>query len=688
MTYSSTGETDIWLARASASGNLTWFVTDVEPGMDFSADIIYEDNSEQIYLCGTTDRNNHYDLLVAAYDLHGKQEWLQTRDDNGNAELGAKVSYNGTNLIINGSSQSSSTDWDIVSWEYDVLGHYVGEERSSGLGSGSDELSDGALHNSYISLTGKGYASADSDFKVVCLDASNNLLWQDSYDTNSLDDEGIALVASDNEMAVTGLTTASSGNADIMVRQYNYSGSILWTEVLDHQGTDDKGVDILRDQEDNYMVLAEVSEGGQTDVYLYYLDGSNGDQIWKEMISDNVFKNETPLKLEAGLSGQIFITYEVDGETITKSYNQEEVDYPEDEDLSRGMLYITNGGQLKDTDGNIAEDIKYYSFGHYPDYYFADSWFSALVVLPGEEEEDNDEQQRIDFIFVDAEESFVGQVEEYERETHFNFYTNDEKYELEATFDVLAWPDIYDAVDAFVSSNSAGFKLSFHLEQGADLSNIKLDIDGATGTNINNGKLEIATISEDFGLIEPFSYSPGGEVANDGCVEYGFDSEGHLTLSYTCAGEMPTPYVVHLRSGAGSSYSANSIGNMDWSTFFGGNGKEGCNSVDVDANGNLFVGGYTESSTSFPSGSGVDPNDLKYSPQGLLVKFDHFAEIQWASLIDDPSTAYQSYNIKAIGLYDNLSSWTGQEVHVVGEYIGDLSPSTHCNCSFWGLSTK
>lgn len=485
VTHVSNGTSDFFISEVDASGNVQWFTTDAATGNDVAADLIYDLNTDNLFLCGSTQRNSTYDLLVAAYRASdGGQEWLQIKDYNGNADVGAIIEIQGGQLTVNGSSQSTSTSWDICSWLYQDDGTYQSETRSTGMNASSDQLTDGAVNSGYIQLAGNTDAGSHLDFKVVCLDANNNMLWSDTYNKNNQDDEGLAVVASSGTFAVAGYVTSSANKEDLLIRKYDVSTGQVWSREFDFLGEDDRALDIIEDASGNYLVLADVSDGVQTDVYLYYLDGATGDLEWSERVSDDAGLDENGISIESTLDGDVYVTYAVNNLSVTEYFSYGEMNFPQDDEpFSKGSFYISNSGQLKDQNEQSVMDVRYYSFGQSPSAYFRDQGISNLI-----HNSVNGSAQRVDFDFVNNNSTHVGQLEEYEKGTYFNYYgAQSTKYEFQSTFDILAYPGVYENIDAYISTNSEGFKMVLVLEEGANLNDFELFIDGSSGYSLTGG---------------------------------------------------------------------------------------------------------------------------------------------------------------------------------------------------------
>jgi hypothetical protein len=657
VTYVSSGETDFFVAEVNSSGAVQWFTLDSASGNDVTADILYDGNTSSIYVTGTTERDGDYDMLLAAYNLNGVEQWLVAKDYNGNADLGAVLQEDGGNFIVNGSSQQNSVQWDIASWVYDDGGSFVSHSRNTGLTAASHQLEDAAIEAGHINITGSAVTSSLQEFKVVCLDANTNYLWQNTYSKNSLPASGTAIIPSTNSFVAVGYVTHAANNENILVRKYNLSGTLLWSKEFDFDGANDRGVDIIEDTEGNYMILADVTDGAQKDVYIYYLDGTNGDLEWSERVSDDAGLDETGISLEGAFGGEVYVTYEVNNLSVTEAYSYEEMDFPLDnEPLSRGQLYIANSGQLKDFSGQSVMDVRYYSYGSYPDHYFTDDGFSFVVF-------DSTQVQRIDLDFLNANSTHVGHLEEFERPTHYNYYNNYLKYEQQGTADVLAYPGLYENINTFISSNSEGFKMIFVLENGANLQDMAIDVTGASGFTLSGGDFHIQNMNgDDVIWMEPVSFEEGNpEYEDDDCVEY-YMEDGNLKFTTEC--DLSYPYVIQVKVGNGVAYTKSSIENMDWSSFYGSVHGDYCEDMKVDnSTGDIYICG-TVNSLDFPPNSGVSNVPINFGP-GLIVKFNDDAEVEWATIFGGQDFGA---NVKKMALDDNIPGLTGMELHVVGEW--------------------
>lgn len=672
-----TSDANVFIAKVEEDGTVDWFETIENASDDLAADILWEQGDNGLFICGSTDRGGDYDVMFSFVNTSGELQWTVTKDYNGNIDGAAILEYSGSNLSLNGSSQTSSTNWDITSWLYTPTGTFVSEERNTGITASSEQLRDGAMNNGIVSLTGLSTSGSNTDFKVACLDANNNTLWHNTYDKSGGHDQGNALIASSSSFVATGFVTGTAGTSDILVRKYNLSGTLLWSSEFDFAGASDQGVDVIEDADNNYLILADVSTGSQTDVYLYYVDGSTGSRLWMEKISESSSLSETGISLESDLNGKVLVSYLSNETVVTKTYKYVDLDfYNGAEPHSRSALYIANSGQLKDASENAITDVKYYSFGLELDYYFEDDKFSIGLDNYTDDGVANDSEQRIDVSFENKqEECNVGQLEEFQQEMNYNYYIGSNSYEQKGTFEALSYPSLYENIDAFIHTNSEGFKMTFVLNAGANLSDIELHIDGSDDVYLSGNDLRIETINDEIEWLKPKSYTASSSPTSDNCVYYELEDE---TLTFTSNGcDLVYPYVIEIKKAAGQTFTASVIDNLQWSTFYGGNDDDVCFDARATDNGDLFIAGFTKSS-SYPTGSGVSNISLNGDKQALIVKFNHNGVPQFGTVIGATGTG-RAVTMKGVGVFDNLSGVSGTEVHFVGEYTGSMSLSNDPN---------
>lgn len=654
------------------NGTLNWFHIDTNYANDYPGDFVVDYNNSNIYVTGATDRFGNEDMLVFSISTSGTMQWTETYDYLGLIDAGVRIFLDGSDLIINGSSQSTNIDWDIVSWQYDISGNYISDSRSSGISAPSDEVKDAVVLPGMVVAVGRSFNLGQSDIRIVCYDSNNNHLWDDTYDHSGGNDVGLKVISDGTFIYLCGYVTNSNGDQDIFVRKYDDSGNDVWTFDLDYGHGYDRAVDLIMDNEGNIFVLVDVELDGKFDVLLISLDASSGVELWTDNIAIQSLIDEEAISIESSIQGNIYITYLSDGTSRTKHYEYTPVEFPPlTSDLSKGSHYISNRGQLLDDQGGGASEVIYYSFGQFPDVYLRDEGLSYVVMVSNEDSLANDTIQRVDINFFNPNHAYVGHLGDYTKEMKYNFYFNEFSEEQIESHGVLSYLGLYDNINAFIFSNSSGFKMSFMLDSGANVSDIVMDVSGALDTSVVGTKFIMSTFLTDIVWQPPVSYTLLNEFDNDHCIRYEI-IDGYLHLSTEC--DLSFPYVIEISMGPGDNYSMSAINNMDWSTFYGGNFQDVAHDIVVDDEGSIYVCGFTTSGV-FPLNAGIDPNALDpYIFQGIIVKFSHEAEVKWGTIIRGQfDSLNELFIVKALGLYDNDIT-LGNELHLAGEYRGSFEP--------------
>ncbi len=85
--------------------------------------------------------------------------------------------------------------------------------------------------------------------------------------------------------------------------------------------------------------------------------------------------------------------------------------------------------------------------------------------------------------------------------------------------------------------------------------------------------------------------------------------------------QMPSAHASSVAGAAGTSLSDPLNRTYLWNTFYGGTGAEYGDALGTDANGNVYIGGYTEEKWGSPKraySGGIDTFVAKVNPSGVL----------------------------------------------------------------------
>ncbi|MBN1911351.1 MAG: SBBP repeat-containing protein [Pirellulales bacterium] len=281
-------------------------------------------------------------------------------------------------------------------------------------------------------------------------------------------------------------------------------------------------------------------------------------------------------------------------------------------------------------------------------------------------------------------------------DTVFNYHIGDPIAWLDgvATYKTIIYPGLYDGIDLHTFSRHGQMKYEFHVQPGADYSQISLSYAGIEGLSIDSdGALRITTAL--------------GDLVDDGLYIYQtldgqtVEIPGHFTLvdadtyTFTLAGDYdPTAELVI------DPY-------LDWGTYVGGSQTEYGEDIALDSSGNIFMagttntygwtsGGYDESkglkSDAFvvklsPGGAHLWSTYLggEYEDEGLCIAVDPSGDVfvggQTILLTGDPVSHWVSggYDTIMDGPYDAfVAKLSSDGAHLWSTFLGG-SYMDYCN---------
>lgn len=224
---SSSGNSDFWLVKTDAYGNVEWNNTYGGPDWDAANSLVQ-----------TSDLGYAVAGLTYSFGAGGSDAWLVKTDANGNVEWNKTYGGQGDDVA---SALIRTSDGGYA---------LAGITNSSGAGS--------------------------QDFWLVKTDASGNLQWSKTYG-GSGDDEASALIqTSDRGYALVGYTTSfGAGSEDFWLVRTDENGNQEWTKT--YGGTDSDWAKSLVQTSDGGYVLAGTTYSfgaGSADFWLVKTDAN------------------------------------------------------------------------------------------------------------------------------------------------------------------------------------------------------------------------------------------------------------------------------------------------------------------------------------------------------------------------------------------------------------------------------
>ena len=369
----SSGSTDIFIAKYDAFGNVLWAKQAGGQNIDAGKNIAV-DSSGNSYITGEfqgtatfgstmLNSSGNYDVFIAKYDASGNVLWVKQSGGTG-LEVGRGIAVDGSgNCYITGyfdgsasfdsTTLTSSGSFDVFIAKYDATGNFQWADRA---GSSEEDFGRNVTvdesGNSYIAGTFRGLAgfgsttftsSGAEDIFIAKYDATGNVLWaKKAGGTNKDAANGIDVDGSGNSYIIgefqgtatfgSTMLTSTSFLSDIFIARYDPSGNVLWA-IRAGGSTGDYGRNIAVDGSGNSYITGEfegsagfdsttLTSMGGVDIFIAGYDAS-GNALWAKTAGGNLEDRASGIALDG--SGNTYISGYYIGEasfgstTITSS---------------------------------------------------------------------------------------------------------------------------------------------------------------------------------------------------------------------------------------------------------------------------------------------------------------------------------------------------------------------------------
>jgi hypothetical protein len=258
VTLGNTGQSDIFIVKYDANGNVVWAQKYGDTYRDQGNSISVDANGN-CYIGGFSEAaqyfsgwiNNFPKLFYAKYDSNGINQWIKINSGGSStAYLGQEVKAIsndnfGNSYMVGGILVSGGISPFII--KCDPSGNTVWQKTGS-FSKINDIITDG-VGNSYV--TGTSYSSTSSyDILTTKFNAAGVVIWaQSGIGVDADYGDGIALDANGNcfvtgrfqhntDFSALNISNTSSGISDIFVAKYDNTGNIAWLQQAGESGQD------------------------------------------------------------------------------------------------------------------------------------------------------------------------------------------------------------------------------------------------------------------------------------------------------------------------------------------------------------------------------------------------------------------------------------------------------------------
>jgi len=401
-----------------------------------------------------------------------------------------------------------------------------------------------------------------------------SVIWQASYNGFSdFNDKACSLTRFGNEIWVTGYTTNSEGNRDVVIISYNDSSgaqNVIYTYNSPANGNDEAN-DICVSNCGDLIIVGTTFNGSNYD-YITQRVKLNGQLVWETIYNGILNKNDKALRICIDNEGDIIVVGQCQSDNysyITIKYKEILIPsvFIEDSPL---VCYIENRGQLTDTNGIPNTGVRYYSENVSPSCLFYDNKLSLMFM--GYDSLTIQGVYKVDISLMESNAN-----SEPKAFNKHNYYTN---YFINETsthrarlsnYKNLIYPEIYSEIDMVITSDKLSPTVRFVVHPGGNIEDVQLKIEGCdsiyTDSNQNLAleygagififnkatAFQINSNGDTIGL----SWSPEYSISYNSNIEFlcgNFDNSMQLIIEFKQIVQGNT---------------VSSIENLEWSTYFG-----------------------------------------------------------------------------------------------------------------------
>ncbi len=261
------GGSDFLILKLDSSGNRQWSRTYGGSNSDIAQSISQTSDGGYIVAGSTWSYGSgYYDFLILKLDSLGNRQWSRTYGGS-NHDIAQSISQTSDGgYIVTGYTSSYGSGYsDFLILKLDSSGNHQWS-RTYG-GSNSDfarsisQTSDGGY---IVAGDTRSYGSGGFDFLILKLDSSGNRQWSRTYGGSNDDVPYSISQTSDGGYIVAGDTRSyGSGGSDFLILKLDSSGNVVWSKTYGETNYD--GAYSISQTSDGGYIVA-----GQTSGYVGY----------------------------------------------------------------------------------------------------------------------------------------------------------------------------------------------------------------------------------------------------------------------------------------------------------------------------------------------------------------------------------------------------------------------------------
>ena len=288
------------IIKYNPNGNVVWVSENYQVNYK-----ILLDSLGNIYVAGV----RWYQYITSKYDKYGKRLWNKMYSYEGVCRLYDMVMDDWGNIIITGSSEADSTDYDYATIKYSNNGNLIWIRRYNGLtisGTPFDAahaVETDRFGNIYVTGNSRGLSGGD-ECVTIKYDSSGNEIWIKSLTSASgaydikLDNMNSVYVA--GRYGGSSYTFKLDFNSNFLWGQYYFGGSLLATNFPK----------MILDSASNVYVTANANTSGAED-YAFIKYDRAGNKLYDVVYSYSAIGADYVNDIALDKKGVVYLTGEV-----------------------------------------------------------------------------------------------------------------------------------------------------------------------------------------------------------------------------------------------------------------------------------------------------------------------------------------------------------------------------------------
>jgi len=303
--------------KYDASGNLLWsqrYLTSESAGNDIAIDA-----TGNVFICGFRTISNNQDFLLIKYNASGAEQWVENYSiGNYDEALALGVDPLG-DIYVTGRQSGVNSVFDWVTLKYSTTGAQLWFQVYSNPDlTFSEEPVDLEIDNmGYVYVGGFAPFTSNSnrDYYVIKYDDLGNVLWQNSFNNTSAnnDDYPVDMIVDvSGNVFLTGNSVGLTSGQDICTIKFNAAGNFVWQARIDSIQQTDYARSLGLDPTGNFVYVAgdittTTANPLGRDIIITKLDTS-GSEIARVVQNGPGDNFDLPYQLDVDANGNVAVT--------------------------------------------------------------------------------------------------------------------------------------------------------------------------------------------------------------------------------------------------------------------------------------------------------------------------------------------------------------------------------------------